>query len=399
VHLLLIHNYYREPGGEDDVLESEKALLSSRGHTITEYVRHNQEIAGYSALSKALIPAKITWAWDSYGGLRELLRKAKPDVAHFHNTFPLISPAAYYACRDAGVPVVQMLHNSRLLCPVGTFFRDGRVCEDCLGKRITWPGIVHGCYHGSSLQTSGLSGMLAVHKAVGTWEHLVDAYVVFTEFHRRKFVEGGLPANKVVVKPHFLMSDPGVRSGDGDYALFVGRLVPEKGVHVLAEAWRGLKVPLKIRGDGPMLAEVEALARENPFVEVVRRPSREEYFALVRGARFLVWPSVYNEAFGRVVIDAFASGVPVLASRLPVCTELVSERAGLHFNSGDAKDLAAMAQSAWDNPTEMRKRGSAARKEYEEKYGANRNYDLLLNIYERVLKNNQQVRGLAMGQA
>jgi glycosyltransferase involved in cell wall biosynthesis len=387
VHSLLIHNYYREPGGEDDVLESEKSLLSSRGHTVTEYLRRNQEISTYHVLSKALLPAKIVWAWDTHRALKELLRKSKPDVAHFHNTFPLVSPAAYYACRDAGVPVVQMLHNSRLLCPAGTFFRDGEVCEECLGKRFTWPGIVHGCFHGSPLQTSGVSGMLAIHSLLGTWNHLVGMYVVFTEFHRRKFIEGGLRPERIAVKPHFLISDPGARTGDGGYALFVGRMVPEKGIQVLTEAWRDLKIPLKIRGEGPLLGLAQELARENPFVEVVPRPSREEYFALVRGARFLVWPSVYNEAFGRIILDAFASGVPVLASRLDTCTELVSENVGLHFAAGDPNDLAATAQRAWDNPSEMRKLGDGARAEYESKYTAKRNYQLLMDIYERVLGN------------
>ena len=388
MRILLAHNYYRDPGGEDDVFASERALLASRGHSVSEYVRRNDEIAEYSVGSKLMLPLRTVWARDSYAELKRLIEKDKPDVVHFHNTFPLISPSAYYACRDAGVPVVQMLHNPRLLCPAATLYRNGEACSDCLGRSFAWPGVVHGCYRESRLQTAAVAAMLAWHQRAGTWHNLVDLYVVFTEFFRRKFVENGFAAEKIAVKPHFLEPDPGARADGkiGDYALYVGRLVPEKGVRTLIEAWTGLGIPLKIRGEGPLQPLVDDLARGNPAVERVPRPTRADYFKLIKGARFLVWPSEINETFGRVAVDAFACSVAVLTARMGANTEIVSEgRTGLGFVAGDAAELRQVATRAWEHPEEMRAIGLRARAEYEAKYTASLNYQWLMRIYERAI--------------
>src|SRR6266550_2627380 len=249
--LLLVHNRYRQPGGEDEVFLRQSELLRSAGHEVLEYTRHNDEIVDGGILSKANLAARTLWAWDSVARLRALLRREKPDLAHFHNTFPLISPAAYYACQREGVPVVQSLHNPRLMCPAATFYREGRVCEDCLGRCTSWPGIVHACYHNSHLQTAVVAGMLAGHRILGTWQEQVDAYIVFTEFFRQKFVRAGLPREKIFVNPHFLGTDPGMKQEMGDYALFLGRFEPEKGILTLLKAWRSLgHVPLQIAARG-----------------------------------------------------------------------------------------------------------------------------------------------------
>src|SRR5205814_1104988 len=168
------------------------------------------------------------------------IRAQRPRVAHFHNTFPLISPAAYYAARAEGVGVVQTLHNFRLLCPNALFFRDGKVCEDCLGRPVAWPGVVHGCYRGSRAASAATAVMTAAHRALGTWRTAVDVYVALTEFSRQKFIAGGLPAEKIAVKANFVYPDPGPGAGAGGYAVFVGRLSAEKGVETLLAAWRPL---------------------------------------------------------------------------------------------------------------------------------------------------------------
>jgi glycosyltransferase involved in cell wall biosynthesis len=385
--LLLAHNRYRQSGGEDEVFLRESDLLLSAGHEVLEFTPNNSEIAEDGILNKAKIAMRTLWAWDSVARLRSLLRIERPDLVHFHNTFPLISPAAYYACQKEGIPVVQSLHNPRLACPGGTLYREGSACEDCLGRVVPWPGVVHACYHNSHLQTAVVAGMLTGHRILGTWHEQVDAYIVFTEFFRQKFFHAGLPREKIFVKPHFLSTDPGMKQGKGDYALFMGRLAPEKGIRTLLKAWRFLgHMPLQIRGEGPMERDVEQFRRENPSVSTPMYLSRKECFDLIKGARFLVWPSEgYYESFGLVAIEAFACGIPVIASRIGVMTEIVEDyKTGLHFTPGDPNDLASKVSWAWSHPREMEAMGRAARAEYEAKYTAESNYQLLMEIYRRV---------------
>lgn len=388
--ILLVHNTYQYPGGEDIVFEREAALLREHGHTVVTYTRSNAEVRNFSPAAKALLPLRMIWARDAVHDLRALIAAEKPDVAHFHNTHFMISPAAYTACCEAGVPVVQSLHNPRLLCPAATFTRNDRSCQDCLGKTPPWPGILHACYRDSRLQTAAVAAMLTVHHWRRTWATQVACHVVSTEFYRQRFIEGGLPADKLVVKPHFVAPDPLPREHEpSDYALYAGRLEPVKGVRVLLAAWEQMgAIPLKVRGEGPLLAEFQALAARHRAVEVIERLAPEALIQLIKGARFLVWPSLgYYETFGLVAIEAFACGVPVIASRTGVMAEVVTDGVtGLHFTAGDPADLAAKVRWAWDHPAEMAEMGRAARREFEQKYTAERNYAQLLHIYESLLK-------------
>ena len=380
--LLVAHNHYRQSGGEDEVFLRESELLRSAGHEVLEYKEHNGEISEDGIPSKVQLAARTFWATDSVARLRSLLRREKPDLVHFHNTFPLISPAAYYACHQEGVPVVQSLHNSRLICPAATLYRNGSACEDCLGKTVPWPGVVHACYHNSRLQTAVVAGMLAGHRVLGTWQEQVDAYIVFTEFFRQKFIEAGLPPEKIFLKPHFLSTDPGMKQNDGDYALFIGRLVPEKGVATLLKAWESLgHVPLWVAGAGPMEQDVRRFSLTDQSIHMLPYLSQKECFDVIKGARFLVWPSG-AETFGLVAIESFACGTPVIASRSNAMAELVEDnKTGLHFEAGDPEDLAAKVAWAWTHPREMAAMGRAARAEYKSKYTAERNYELLMGIY------------------
>ena len=393
MRILLIHNFYQLHGGEDEVLRREKELLTASGHWVAECLRHNDEIRRYGWWKKITLPARTVWAWDSYAAIRALLRRDKPDVAHFHNTFPLISPAAYYACRDAGVPVVQSLHNPRLLCPNACFVADHRLCEDCLGKMLPWPAVIHACYHGSRAQTCVVASMLVFHRLLKSWQRLVDSYIVFTEFYRQKFIEGGLPAEKLMIKPHFV-EDCGMRQTAGNYALFIGRLAPEKGISTLLKAWERLNnIPLKIRGEGPMTGKVrEFVERSSSPIQLLPQLSRDKLVALMQGARFLVWPSEgHYETFGLVAAEAFTCGVPVIASAVGAMKEMVAQgRTGLHFTPGDPEDLAAKAEWAWTHPKEMEAMGREARAEYEAKYTAERNYQMLMEIYHHTIETYQR---------
>lgn len=385
--ILLVHNSYQQPGGEDEVFANGRDLLRAKGQQVVEYVRTNKEIHDYGVWKRATLGLRTVWGWDSAREIRDLLKREKPDVAHFHNTFPLISPAAYSVCQEEGIPVIQSLHNPRLICPAATLYRDGRVCEDCLGRSFPWPGILHACYRNSRPQTGVVASMLAAHHYLGTWQRHVDTYLVYTNFYRQKFMDAGLPLEKIAVQRHFVTPDPGSRTTRGDYALFVGRLAPEKGVLTLLRSWEELRsVPLKIRGEGPLQDRVLDLSRDSRArVELVPRLLRRDLSILFQGARFLIWPSEgYYETFGLVAIEAFACGVPVIASRAGVMAEIVEDRrTGLHFTQGDPQDLAAKIEWAWSHPGAMDEMGRAARAEYEEKYTADRNYPILMEAYEQ----------------
>lgn len=387
--ILLVHNRYQLPGGEDEVYRRERQLLLDHGHDVIEYIRDNREIAEYGAHKKATLVARTTWAWDSYRQIAAVLAEDKPDLAHFHNTFPLISPAAYYACSAAGVPVVQTLHNPRLLCPAGTLFRNGRACQECVGRRLAFPAVLHGCYQQSRVHSAVAVSTLSIHHWLGTWKRRIDRYIVSTEFYRAKFMAAGLPSEKIALKPHFVDTDPGFAEQKGEYALFVGRLAPEKGVPTLLTAWQQVRtVPLLVRGEGPLADAVSTVqAQTGGRVTLLARASHSAIFDLMKAARFLVWPSEgYYETFGLVAIEAFACGIPVIASASGVMKEIVRDgHTGLHFIPGDPGDLAKKVEWAWEHPVEMREMGRNARGEYQTKYAAERNYEVLSQIYKSVL--------------
>jgi len=388
LRVVVAHNYYQIPGGEDETLRRERELLRSEGHYVKEFIRRNSEITRTDILAKVSLAARTVWGGDSRKAMRAFLQEEKPDLVHFHNTFPLMSPSVYYACRDAGIPVVQTLHNARLFCPGGSLERNHRICEDCKGKKFAWPGVLHGCYRQSRIETGVVAAMLAVHWQLKTWEKMISVYIVSTPFYRRKFIEAGFPEEKLLLKPHFV-EDPGVTHCDRGYALFVGRLSTEKGVETLLRAWSDLShVPLKIRGEGPLMPEAtEAARKSGGAIEIAPRLDRKGLNDLMSGARFLIWPSQgYYETFGYVAVEAFSCGVPVIASRVGVAEEIVQDhRTGLHFTSGDSNDLAAKVEWAWSHPSEMDAMGRIARAEYEAKYTPERNYPMLMDIYQRAL--------------
>lgn len=360
--------------------------MESYAHRVVRYSTHNDRVAEMNRLALA---GNTLWNSSTYQELRALIRQERPRVAHFHNIFPLISPAGYYAAKAEGVPVIQTLHNYRLLCPNAQFFRDGRVCEDCMGKVIPWPGVVHKCYRGSRAASAVVTAMLATHRASHTWTEMVDMYVVLTDFARRKFIEGGLPARKLTIKPNFVYPDPGPGEGRGGYALFVGRLSPEKGIGTLLAAWERLKeqIPLKVVGDGPLAELVASAASRYPYLEYLGYRSAEEVHGLLKEASVLIFPSEWYETFGRVAAEAFATATPVIAADIGAVAELVEHgRTGLRFRPGDPEDLAAQVGWFLSHPEEHSRLRSEARAEFEAKYTAERNYQTLMKIYESTLE-------------
>jgi glycosyltransferase involved in cell wall biosynthesis len=390
MNILYVHNYYRRPGGEDVTFSSYAVLLREHGHRVDTYVDDNRRI---DAMSPFAVAARAVWSRSSKRKLTRLLRDTRFDVAHFHNTFVLISPSAYYACGEQQVPVVQELPNYRLFCLAATFSRDRRPCEDCLRRLVPWPGMLHGCYQGSRTASAGVAAMLTVHRLMGTWTTMVDVYVALTEFGRRKFIEGGLPADKIVVKPNCVYPDPGVGDHAGRYGLFVGRLSNEKGLHALLDAWGRLRRPallLKVVGSGPL----ESLgAASPPGVEWLGQQPKERVLALMKDASFLVLPSEWYEGFPMTLAEAFATGLPVIASRLGAMGEILEDgRTGLHFRPGDPDDLASRLEWAMTRPASMAEMGRRARREFEAKYTAERNYEMLMDIYGRAMRRAKERR-------
>jgi glycosyltransferase involved in cell wall biosynthesis len=387
--IVVVHNTYQRPGGEDVVVAAECRLLESQGHQVICYHRSNHELEQMCTSQRLLMIRDIVYSADSKRAIRDLLRKEEPDIVHVHNTFMMISPSIYDACQEAGVPVVQTLHNFRLLCPAWTLARDGQVCEECVDSGL-WRSVLYGCYRDSRLMSAAVAVMLQVHRSRGTWDDQVDGYVVLSDFARRKFIDGGLPAGKIYVKPNFVAPDPGEREKPGRCALFIGRLSLEKGVSTLLAAWEKLKtrIPLIIVGEGPLRQslEAEATVRHLYGVTFTGWLSPEEARATMKNAAFTIAPSVCYEGFPMSIAEAFACGTPVLCSGLGGMQEIVDDRrTGLHFTAGDADDLAAKVEWAWEHPSQLATMGREARIEYETCYTADRNYAQLMQIYEQTM--------------
>lgn len=387
--ILLVHNKYRLAGGEDAVMSAETAMLRSQGHEVETYLRDNDDIDSSGIVRAASLAVRTVWSRDTYRELKALLADVRPEIAHFHNTFPQVSPAGYDACRDAGVPVIQTLHNYRLLCPGATFYREHAFCDKCMNGGGLLNSVVHGCYRGSRAATAVTAAMLGIHRLRNTWAERVDQYIALTEYGRQMFIRGGLPEQKLIVKPNFLVSDPGPGEGQGTYAAFVGRLTPEKGLLTLLAAWKQLpEIPLMIAGDGPLRGELEAQARSEGLGNVVFKghTSKADTLAIIRGARFLVFPSEWPEGFPMTLVESFACGTPVLSSNIGSLPEIVAEgKTGSLFRAGDAGHLAESVLRVWNSPEVTATMGHAARAEYLERYTAERNYRQLLGIYRNAI--------------
>lgn len=389
MRVLIIHNSYQYPGGEDVAVRAEAAALESAGHKVIRYFRSNHAIAMETLSQKAKAAANVMWSSEAYGTIREIIRRECVDIAHCHNLFPLISPSAYSACQDEGIPVVQTLHNFRLLCPCATLFRSGGKCEQCIRMKNLFPGIVHGCYRESRSATALVASMLAFHRGIGTWETKVDVYIALSEFARRKFEEGGLAGSRIEVKCNLTNPSTRARVG-GDFGVFVGRLASEKGVATLLRAWKasGTSYPLRIIGDGPLRCGLERECEDLRLNQVHFEGHLDARSALeaIQNSRFLVFPSECYENCPMTILEAFACGAPVIASRLGSTEEMVEDwRTGRLFESGNADQLAAILNWAFANRGAFDSIGQNARAEYEAKYEPTQNLRALERIYERAI--------------
>jgi glycosyltransferase involved in cell wall biosynthesis len=387
--ILMVHNAYQEAGGEDEVFRSEKRLLESFGHRVVTYLRSNDELQNISPFQQIAAVPRTVWSSESRRRFAQVLDASCPDLVHIHNTFLVISPSIYSVCSDRRVPVVQTLHNFRLLCPGSSFYRDGHVCEECVDHGLL-RSLRYGCFRESRAATTVVAVMLASHRKLDTWQRFVSRFITLTEFSRQKFIASGFSAQKIVVKPNFVDADPGEREGAGECALFVGRLHKNKGVHILLDAWSRLpgEYELQIVGDGPEREALEAQARQLNLSRVTFRGRlpRQEVIVALKNARFTVMPSTWYETFGMCIAESFACGTPVICSRLGAMAEIVADhRTGLHFHPGDPQDLADKVSWAWTHPEETRQMARAAREEFESRFTPEKNYSQLMQIYEETV--------------
>ena len=392
MRILLAHNYYQQSGGEDQVFAAESRLLERYGHSVVRWTRQNSDIADMSRLRVA---RNTLWNPDTYRDLKQRIRREKIDVAHFHNTFPLISPSAYYAARSENVPVIQSLHNYRLMCPGALFYREGRVCESCMNRAVPWPGVVHSCYRKSRLQSSGVAGMLTFHRAIRTWSRAVDTYIALSDFSRDKFVEGGFPRERIAIKTNFLDTDPGKGKRDKGHnktALYVGRLTEDKGLHVLLAAWRELKqpIPLTIAGGGPLSDFIREQTQTMQNVTFLGEVPHAGIVDLMKKAGVLIVPSVWYEFLPLTIVEAYATGLPVIASNLGSLATLIRHGVtGLHFPAGDHRALARTVERMLgpesDVGHDIGTMGDNARAAFLADHSAEGNYKALMAIYQRAV--------------
>lgn len=314
----MAHNRYREaqPSGENTIVDAEIAQLTAAGVEVLPFLRSSDEIPAMSKPAKALLPISPIWAPKAQHDLDRLLTEHRPDVLHLHNPYPLLSPWVVRTAHKRGVPVVQTVHNYRQVCSSGLYFRDGVICQDCRGRALGVPAIVHRCYRGSRAQSALMATTLAVHRP--TWKS-VDRYIALTTAVADHLRDYGIPDERIVVKPN-AVPDPGIPVPPGDGFLFMGRLSPEKGLDLLLTAWRrhpvGSLGPLRIAGDGELRPLAEAAAADRPDVSYLGQLDRPGVRAVLADSAVVLATSTWHDVLPTVIIEALASGRPVLGTAL-----------------------------------------------------------------------------------
>jgi glycosyltransferase involved in cell wall biosynthesis len=386
--ILIIHNRYKFEGGEEAMVSAEIDLLRNKGHEVVISELNNNAINKYSILQKLKLPFRVIWSRDFYKQVRSIIIKENPDIAHVHNTFFLMSPSVYYACRDEKVPVVQTLHNYRFLCPLGTLYRNGKICRECLDKNLLM-SIKYKCGSKSKLWTLAMLCILKFHYRKHTFKKFIDTYIALTDFSKQQFVNGGFDGEKIKVKPNFMNFDPTVSSERERYILYVGRLSPEKGTDILLEAWKKLDyLPLKLIGTGISYKELQSYVKKHSLnIEILGKKPHHEVMDYIKKSLILVLPSRCNENFPLTLVEAFACGTPVIASRTGALAEIIEHgKTGLLFDPGSPGDLAEKVKLVYQNTKMAEAMSKNARYEYESKYTAQRNYEMLMSIYEGTIK-------------
>lgn len=379
MRVLIVHNYYKIRGGEDSVVESEIALLKKNNHDVFTYFRNNSELLRYSSIQLALT---TQWSIKSFKKISEIIRENKPDIIHVHNTLPLVSPSIYWAASKYRIPIVQTVHNYRLSCLNALFLRDGKLCEECIGK-FPYAGIVNSCYRASRKASAVLAFMLLLHRTIGTYNNKISHYIALSEFSKNKLVMSGVSNNKITIKPNYIDHVSEKNTKRSDELLYVGRLSNEKGISLLLDALsklNGFKVT--VIGEGPELP----LVQNNKNIKYIGKLTNESVLKKMSSALALLIPSICYENFPRIIVEAYSCGLPVIASSIGSIKNIVDDgETGLLFDPISSTDMATKINWAVCNQEEMNKMGLKARKKYENEYTAEKNYKQLIDIYLRAI--------------
>jgi glycosyltransferase involved in cell wall biosynthesis len=388
MRILLVHNRYRSsaPSGENRVVDQEGQALAALGHDVMRFGRSSDEIEQWSMAKKASLPARSIWNPETYRGLRAALREHRPDVVHVHNTFPLLSAAVLHACRDARVPIVATIHNYRLACANGTFFRSGAVCHDC-AHGLPVPAVLHGCYRESHAATMPVALAMSLQRRA--WQSLVSAYVFISSSQRDLLSGVDLDRGRVFVRHNLIPHRNGLQAARTPTVVYAGRLDEAKGVRLLMAGWDcyleksgepGLR--LVIAGAGPLGDAVAAWASTRPSVEIVGQISSDQCARTIARARAVLLPSAWEETFGLVAVEAMATGVPPIAAGHGSFTELITPGVdGELFKPGDPAALALAINDVEQNPERYEAYGNQARLTYEQRFDPKSSVEDLLEIY------------------
>jgi glycosyltransferase involved in cell wall biosynthesis len=316
--VVVAHNRYAsgQPSGENTIVDAEIAQLRAAGVTVLPFQRSSDEIGALPATQKALLPLSPIYNGPSQRTLAELLRAERPDLLHLHNPYPLLSPWVVRTAHRHGVPVVQTVHNYRQVCAPGVYFRDGHICQDCKGRAFGLPAVVHACYRGSRAQSAVMATTLAVHR--GTWRG-VDRFIALTDGIAEHLRGYGIPDARITVKPN-AVPDPGPPAAPGTGFLYAARLVPEKGLPLLLDAWNVHGEhelgPLRIAGDGPLRSLAEEATATRADVSYLGSLDQAGVRAAIRDSACVVVPSVWHDVLPTIVIESLANGRPVLGTAL-----------------------------------------------------------------------------------
>lgn len=386
MRIILGHNYYRSsaPSGEDTVFQNELRLLETKGLEVIPFERFNDNIDDSTVGKRIHVALEYAWSRSTYEELSRMIRKAKPDLAHFHNIFPQISPSAYAACQDNGVPVVQTLHNYRFICPGALLMRNNHPCEICVGTTVL-PALFYRCYRRSFAATGSLLYMIIYNRLRNTFTRQVNRYIALTEFAASRFVAGGLPADRIEIKPNFQPVILPMSQMRKKYAVYVGRLTEEKGLKTLLRAWPSVAgLSLKIIGDGLLRSELEQHVQKTGInVEFLGTKTRNEVLSVISEAFLQIVPSECYEGFSMAILEAYSRGTPVVASRIGSLKEIVKDKeTGLLFETGNPCDLAHKINEMIGKPDFTSQLGVNAREILIEKYTSEPNFRKLMEIYE-----------------
>lgn len=382
--VLMVHNFYQIGGGEHTVFKNEVEMLRENGHEVIEYTRGNDELKK-SKFKLLLLPFTTIWSWKSYKEVKKIIKEENIDVVHCHNTFPLISPSVYYAAHSQKVPVVQTIHNFRFLCPCGVFYRDGRICEDCLNEGTFKSAVKHKCYRNSKIQTMVVATMLRIHRKMGTYNRI--NYIFLTEFNKQKFGKLiDIRGNNVFIKPNFVNHSPELefKQCAEKTFIFASRLEENKGIKFLIEQWKKMpsEYKLHIYGAGPLEQYVQEQVQNNSNIQYLGFKTHDEIFKDMKQATAMIFPTLGYEGYPMIIAESMSIGCPVVSTNIGNAGSIVkSSKGGVLFDLNLKNSLKNAIENCVINHEEL---SFNAYQFYKEKMSKQKNYEQVIDIYNNL---------------